>query len=136
MSSLDIRYITGLFDGEGSVTINKRTRKGKIVFSIWVAISNCNPFVLSKIKDLHGGQIHKREGVNYPNYQLTISNKAAYLFLKQMQPHSQIKINEINIAIDFYDTVIGKFKNDPFTRINLCTEFKNKLKESRYKWES
>lgn len=109
MRRLDIRYVAGLVDGEGciSIHINKAAlqanKKARIVFQL--SISNTNLPILQAIKRQFGGAIHAHKSIKRlrPEHKLgynwTISERAACGFVSRILPHLHIKKRQALLAL-------------------------------------
>lgn len=137
-------YLGGFFDGEGSISITSRKRKGRLSYTIFVSLSNTDRRPLEAIKSLYGGSIcGTKKGCNLKVYSWTISNNLAYKFLKDIHPSLLVKQEQALIAVEFYEVVVGVakgagnykdksiYRNIISAQNALSEEYKLKLKESR-----
>lgn len=112
IKDLDLAYIAGFFDGEGSITIHENCKpspRGKNPnHTMQVSIGNTNPKVLLYLKNKFGGCISYRKPTLKPNHrnvvQWTIRAKLALPFLIAIKPYIQMKKKQINLAIKFQKT--------------------------------
>ncbi len=105
---LPIEYIAGLFDGEGSVSIQKRKPRGRGESPNYI-LTVCLGFrhgmdILQKIKKHYGGIIHivrygKLKERAYPRWYATYNQ--AYRFLKDILPFLIIKRKAAELGIKF-----------------------------------
>lgn len=130
--SLNPDYIAGLFDGEGSVTLNHRKRLNSEIFTPVLSISNAHGFVIKELQNMFGGSLRKVKKTNYYIFELQLSNNKAYLFSKYLVRNTHIKTKELNLMIEYYECVVGKFRFNKTERINKGFEYKQKLKDLRY----
>jgi hypothetical protein len=110
--TLDIRYIAGLIDGEGCVTIHLRLQKSTISphgYSVQVSIAQKRPKVLRMIRSLFGGHLappRKKCKV----YILTYTHRKAEAILKAVLPYLIVKKREAEIALELRELVkIGTY---------------------------
>lgn len=101
MASLDIRYIAGLFDGEGCISLHtdssgvpERYKKPRKVFQ--VSITNTYKPVLLDLKRQFGcGSVHrnsKPKKAHYKQcYSWTVTGGNAMRFLELIEPYLRIK---------------------------------------------
>jgi len=122
---LDLKYIAGLFDGEGTIfSINTNKLPSDIIFSIRVKIVNRNKKVLEEIKNEFGGIINLNPNKK-PCYELVFRKKEAELFLLSIKEYLFIKKELAEIALEFY-RVQKSGRNRPLTkeqhdeRYSLC----------------
>lgn len=84
-----IKYITGFFDADGSVTLS-RSRKNEMK-SPQVSFHNNERVILEEIKRYFGhGSISKkkaRKDTHHDSYDLKMSHQKAILVLEQMYPY-------------------------------------------------
>jgi hypothetical protein len=111
LSSKDLAYIAGFFDGEGSITIHhncKPSPRGKSPnHTLQVSIGNTNPEVLYYLRNLFGGLLSIRHTTK-PNHrnvaQWTIRTSQSLPFLEAIRPYVRMKREVIDIAIGFQRT--------------------------------
>ncbi len=131
---LSFKYLAGLFDGEGCITIDYRFNGRKKYHSLSVSITNTSLPTLIQIKDKIGsGHIqHCRNLV----YVWRIHAHKAYEFLKNLLPHLIIKKEEAVIAIDFQTKIIekgiGRNRVNNFKQRKLYRKQLQELKRRRY----
>ena len=111
MTSDELAYIAGFFDGEGSVTIHtncKPSLRGKVPnHTLQVSIGNTDPRVLLWIHSNFGGNICYRKKVS-PKWrkvaQWSIRTGGAALFLQAIYPFVRMKRDQIEIACAYQAT--------------------------------
>ena len=143
---LDIRYIAGLFDGEGWITIGKSALGGYRKYSkdyvryqlhIGIAMS-FRPLIEQIHRQFYGGLfINRGHKKRLPNardgYVWYLSSNPAAEFLDFIKPHLVVKKEEAEIAIIFQEHVrryCGHLTHKPELRASLYAEreeFRNKL---------
>jgi len=114
LNELDLSYIAGFFDGEGSVTIHHNyapSPRGKSPnHTLQVSIGNTDPRVIVWIHEHFGGALTMRSGFK-PNHRDVIqwmarSNKAAR-FLRMILPYLRMKREQAEIALTFQQAKSG-----------------------------
>ena len=109
---MDKGYISGLFDGEGCIVINKRTRditlqkdNPRIEYTLSIMIGIINKDVLANLATIFGGTVTKRHnGKNFPVYSWTITNNLrAKNFIETVLPYSRIKKSQLLLALEFIE---------------------------------
>lgn len=98
--SITLEYIAGLFDGEGSVTLTKRTARD----TNFIALTLCNTHreVINDIQEMFGkGSIHKSPGVNMPVYNWYVSHASASYCGQLLLPYLRIKKEEVRLALEW-----------------------------------
>ena len=123
---MDIRYIAGLFDGEGCVSIHLRPDTNMRVgfhYSLQVSIGQKRPKVLRMIRKLFGGFL------NSPNrtcrvYELMFTAQAGERFLRTVLPYLIVKRKEAEIALEFRKLMVRKNypKREGWSRIPKRTQ--------------
>ena len=104
-------YITGLFDGEGHVSVlrtwcqPKYHRKRHILYRLQLGIGNTNTEVLEWLVEKVGGKVYavnwKAKGNRKLCWQWRYDGKKAEEFLKAIYPYSIIKRRQIEEALGF-----------------------------------
>ena len=111
MNDIDLAYIAGLFDGEGSITLarlqHKVWNKGSD-FSLRVRIHNTRKPVLEWVAKTIGGKIytasHYPKGGHNEVFQWLITGPSAIALLLKLKPYIKIKGPQIEIALAFQKT--------------------------------
>jgi len=97
-----LAYIAGLFDGEGTAGINrkKQQRTAQYLYQCQAVLVNNNREILIWIQQMFGGSIYKR---NYPDkkavYNWRVVSREAQFFLRNIEPFSKLKIQQIRLAL-------------------------------------
>lgn len=146
---LDVNYIAGLFDGEGTVSLSCRKARGTRTTTSCprVSLTNCyKPVLEDLIETLGYGRIYlktKNKLGKLPCYSLELSDRQAYNFICLIEPYTVIKKEQINLVKRFYEEtkpmLVGLNKNKSLLedRTNekqqMYVECMIKLKEIR-KW--
>lgn len=130
---MDIRYIAGLFDGEGSVGIYRNRNKDHIGFSLRTQVTqnknSGSTEIMSYLKERFGGNVSEQKtlsGDTKYNWQLN-AGKAAK-FLKEMLPHLILKRDQADIAIAWQDQRPTRVR-DERGRISLSHPHNKELNE-------
>ena len=111
---LDIPYMAGLFDGEGSVYVKQITekRKGKNPCKVWkirMEMSMTDKNVMELFHETLGvGTLKERKFNNVPThykkqYRWMCSHRQALQVCKLFWPHSIVKLQNIEKIIDHYE---------------------------------
>ena len=102
---MDIQYLAGFFDGEGSVSIGHSQHKsGSQTFQVRVQIGNTNLKVLKEFRRRFGGGIvtlKKYKAHHTQAYMWYIASTKAIGFLKKILPHLVIKKSQAEFAVLF-----------------------------------
>lgn len=107
---LSNQYIAGLFDGEGSICITKRTQPTYRLgygFTLDVAICMRDLNILKNLQERYGGSLIKKKWVKYQKsnaYYWRLSNNKALSFLKEIGPLLIIKGEQASVAVSFQET--------------------------------
>lgn len=100
----EIAYIAGFFDGEGCVRIKKANQGGNSYYLI-AHITNTNPVILQKVKDLFGGNTRMQEkGRKKPVYNWCITSSEANDFIKTLYPFLIEKKTQVDLGIKFHES--------------------------------
>lgn len=108
MNTLDLAYIAGFFDGEGSVTIHENCRpspRGHAPnHTLQVSIGNTDPRVIKWIHETYGGTyaVRARTVSNHRVCGQWIARaNIALKFLEDIRPHLRMKGDRADIGICF-----------------------------------
>jgi hypothetical protein len=111
LSEMELAYIAGFFDGEGSLTIHTNCRKSPRGLvpnhTLQVSLANTNPEIVRWLHSVFGGQYltrHDRRPGNRPVAQWIIRAAKALPFLEAIRPFVRMKTAQIDIAIAFQKT--------------------------------
>jgi len=96
-------YLTGFFDGEGYVGIQKGKRDN---YSFRLAITNSNYDILNIYKNKYGGDIRPKKDKNKKEYHKNLwlwelFNSDTLQFLEEIHPYTKVKKEQIYYAIQF-----------------------------------
>ena len=59
MTELDLAYMAGIFDGEGCITIQRGSQRGKRHYTLRCLIGICNPYIPYMFKFAFGGWVYQ-----------------------------------------------------------------------------
>jgi hypothetical protein len=109
----ELAYLAGFFDGEGSISLCRQTkREGRV--SKWpvllVGIGQINPAPLRMFKGRWGGYMLHRKGQNgsRPYWTYQVSAVKAESCLRDLQPYLRFKVTEANAALSYREVVNSK----------------------------
>lgn len=100
---LDIKYIAGFFDGEGSVSIAHTpngSKSGRRQFRLLVGIAQKSRPVLDAIQEKFKGTVHLRKTL-HGVHQLQLNERQAEAFLKAIRKHVIIKRDVVDLALEY-----------------------------------
>ncbi len=136
---LELAYWAGFFDGEGTISINRRLIKNNYKnpsHCLYISISNTNKeIVLEFLKFFGVGQIHTYERHHKSKKWKTvwrgdIWSREGYTIIKQLYPFLRVKKRHCNIALNFqenkrcYNHRMGLSKKEVVFRQNLYHQLK------------
>ncbi len=122
-SYIDPSYISGFFDGDGSIYINKGC--------LMIRFTQCVLNVLLKIQQKYGGNIYKSDKHKENQriqYNLVIVGIDCLKILNDMKNYSIIKINRINYGIEYLKYLNKKNdenKNELVKKLQNSNNYKN-----------
>lgn len=139
---LDIRYVAGLFDADGYITINKWPHPGRdyIRYQLFVGISQVYRPLILTFKDQFGGMMHRNDSAHRRNencrivYAWRLASRNAAAFLTEISPWLVVKKPQAELAIRFQEHVTrhaSDFKYRPHMRDELYTYRENVLAEMK-----
>lgn len=98
---MDIKYIAGLFDGEGYVgVVHQKTHD---CYTLRVTISNTNPCVFPRLAEMYRSAVvrSERQAGCMVGYDWVINGPNALVFLRDIAPHVYIKKDQVDLALTF-----------------------------------
>ena len=115
-------YLVGLFDGEGCITLNKakwahhwKSEPGKVTiytkYKLHIRVASTNYEILEWLLELCGGAIYwhglkgEKRGNRQDSWVWHIEGIPAKSFLEIIQPHTIIKKEQVNLALEFLQVV-------------------------------
>jgi hypothetical protein len=100
---MDIRYLAGFVDGEGSIGIAKVGPAGGKGYAIRLQIVNTNLSVLREIRREYGGHITRRKPENVTRHRVTwrlgIGGNMLLRLLQRLRPHLIIKKKQCELVL-------------------------------------
>lgn len=104
MKADDWKYIAGLFDGEGCVTISIVTRKtgkdtGQRVFNASLRIANNDPRVLLWLEKSFGGKVRAHSGSRSHSWVWLVQGDKSVEAAKQLMKYSRMKRDQLEAYI-------------------------------------
>ena len=104
---ISLEYIAGMFDGSGSVRIDKVIKRGRTAFQSIVTISNMNQGIIEKIQEKVGGKINSyhRRSAYRREYFLVMHGKKGASFLNQVMPFLVVKKEHAQLFLEFVETL-------------------------------
>lgn len=108
VEEIELAYVAGLLDGEGSVAIYTNGRpRNRSISPPWlldVSIGNTSLPLMDWLKETFGGSIqpHKASLGNKPMYYWVLHSRAAHAFLIEVMPYMRIKYLQAEVALRYY----------------------------------
>jgi hypothetical protein len=129
MNKIQLSYVAGFFDGEGSINILKVIRKRQKApeYTLMVAIGQKDGKTLDWLSDNFGGNVYlvKRDGSFY----WAISNRKAEKLLRQLLPYLQYKKPQAELALTIYDEMPKRTRFMTQSEIERREGIRNKMME-------
>jgi len=132
MTEIDLAWVAGIIDGEGSIFVMRQQRKDRdrsVNYILRVSVQSTDPYMATELKKLFpegavfGVQRDKRpECSDTLKWQLNCTKSLD--FLKQIRPYLRVKHEQADIAIEFQETTKKHWKH--------MTEEDYKKQESLY----
>ena len=105
LTSSDLSYFAGFFDGEGCITIAKtKPSFGRLRprFALSVRVVQANEWIIQLFKFYFGGKVYLRPSIEYrQQWMWEVNNKKAVPFLRLILPYLKLKKSEAELAIEF-----------------------------------
>lgn len=138
LSVIDMAYLAGFFDGEGSVAVYTNGKRNGFTLRVQITQNKTreSTILLNKILDEFGGSLGDNSKSAW-NYQC--SGGMALHFLETLLPHLRLKKEQAQLAVDWYKNreenyvirrdVRGRIVKRPNNLIQLDWDALNRLKE-------
>ncbi len=100
----DLAYLAGFFDGEGCVQVRKRGRRWEAM----LRFANTNYPLMQWISDVTRTALSRRSPGKRsvrPSFEVCIQNRKAEAWARAMRPFARIKADEIDLLLEFRSTV-------------------------------
>lgn len=100
----DHAYLSGIFDGEGSLSLHQCTRKGSsaLHYVKHLAVTNTCVPLLNRFLKVYGGTIRHKKQPNKTCYEWNLkSNKEIETFLLSVLPYSLVKQDRAMLMLNF-----------------------------------
>lgn len=108
LDELELAYLAGFFDGEGTITIHHRNAETKQNwYRVCASVSSTNKEMPCWFKELFGGSVSTQlRGENRKDiYTWQVTSLAAVRFIEVIKPHLRMKSQQAEIALDFQETI-------------------------------
>ena len=130
---MNIEYLAGFFDGEGSVSVVNSLNNGRHSFQVWVQVSNTDIDILETYQRLFKGQIRKlskKKAHHKQAWMWRVVSKQAVAFLTAIEPYLTIKKEQAQLAIKFQQDRANKKLGHPLSdeELELRLETQRQMK--------
>jgi hypothetical protein len=102
---MDIRYVAGLFDGEGCIRVNRQEFPNHIRYQLYAVMQMSDPRPLAEMQKQFEGSFHFGKLPLNPNHRplhcWSVSSQKALRFLEMVLPYLIVKKQEAELAIEF-----------------------------------
>lgn len=122
-----LAYAAGLFDGEGSIIIRKRTQRGCLapVYSLHVSVANTDLPIIEWLQEAWPGHLCKtglpaKAGRRHAAWKWNLTSRIAAAFLRDVQPYLRIKAEQARIAIELADLIAARNRGLPLTDADVA----------------
>lgn len=102
-------WAAGFLDGEGTITIKRYMRYGRIVFQPYVTCTQAEGYghfeAIEHLKKLFGGSVSKStpKPPRTKTLQWTVVSRSAVKCLKKVRPYLKIKHTNADILLSYYE---------------------------------
>ena len=140
LTSEQLAYIAGLFDGEGTLVIGKYPVKTQVNWAYrgFFAIANTHVPTLQYVKSLIGGKIVE-QGIGKKCFSLTLSTNEVRNILPELLPYFSIKKEQAEVMLKFIEKQASRnFGLISQEQLDFCEECYIKikaLKQKRYEFK-
>lgn len=102
MTDTFLAWCGGFFDGEGSLDIYRRRRRGTCVYLLRANITQKDPLPLRIVRDNFGGHLAE-PGRGSSCWKWVAATRVAEAFLRAIHPYTIVKAPQIYVALSFMD---------------------------------
>lgn len=109
---LDIRYVAGLFDGEGCVRINRWFKPGSVHvrYNVFAFIGMTHKPVIDELMAQFGGSVHcnhhsRKSPRHRDQFVWIVASQKAASFLRTVLPYLIVKRDEAMLALELQDSI-------------------------------
>lgn len=129
-------YLSGIFDGEGCVSIGRQKRTFGYVYQQQLSIGNTDIRLIEWLIENFGGSMpktQKKEGNRKYNYLWSLHGSKSYKLLKKIHPYLIIKQEQADNAIELWEKVSKwHYGGGDISNKRFMPEHKRKLAEELY----
>lgn len=105
MKKIDLAYVAGIIDGEGTIGFRKeKLASGNLCYRMRVSVRHTNEWLIRWLCFAFGGSIVKRKAskaVHKDTWQWCIQANQAAKFLRFIYPYLRLKRNQADVALKF-----------------------------------
>jgi len=103
MDNMELAYLAGFVDGEGSIAVGVNRRKGKRVWYLRFSVHQVAPRPLQRLQARFGGSIRRNErtGNQRSIYEWVAANQIAASAITALRPYLDVKAEEADVALEF-----------------------------------
>jgi hypothetical protein len=128
----DLAWAAGFFDGEGYITIQRRSYKGYTGHYLRIGINHVNPKPLKKMQSLFGGVIREQKtvyGNRHRRMEWGVSCNKATNILVQLIPYLVNKDTVAELALEFQKTMLSSYRGSgvPEEILSLREDLKQQI---------
>lgn len=118
MREIDLAWLAGIIDGEGSIFIMKQKRKDRerdTNYILRVSVDSTDPFMATECLKIAGGVKIQQSSDKRPNcsdrLKWQINGSQASRLLSELLPYLRVKFHQATLAIDFQETTKKHWKH-------------------------
>ena len=134
MREIDLAYVAGIIDGEGSICITKESklhdRRATPKYFLSVSVGNSNEWLIYWLCNTFGGSFCFRGRLGFSNLDIwvwQITQAGACQFLKLILPYLRLKHPQAELAIDFQSHRGRRGKKRTLMEVQLDEIFRQKM---------
>lgn len=118
MRELDLAWLAGIIDGEGSIFVMKQKRNDRerdTNYILRISVDSTDPYMAEECLKIAGGVKIQQASDKRPNcsdrLKWQINGSQASKLLKELLPYLRVKKHQAEIAIDFQDSTKKHWKH-------------------------
>lgn len=138
MRELDLAWLAGIIDGEGSIFIMKQKRLDRerdTNYILRISVDSTDPYMAVECFKIAGGVKLQQSSDKRPNcsdrLKWQVNGKNASKLLKELLPYLRVKFDQAKLAIEFQETTKKHWKHMTDSDYQKQSELYSALKEAK-----
>lgn len=112
---MNIQYLAGFFDGEGSVAVYKNSDKRGycLRFQLTQNVSPQSKIIVDYLVTKYSASVNVQDTLSgKQKYNIALSGSKAAIILKDLQPHLILKKEQVDIALEWHESKPPRLRDE------------------------